>query len=188
MLLLLPTAIPDDKLCLEKLNEFGLGRGRVPVISNGAHIAAPDMLKNLGKDLLEGVMTVVGNWSGKGQEQIMKEFVAKTNEPWITQDSLSTYGDMWIFKEALEKAAAADRRKVADAIRTMDATDGPAKYFPGGRVKFDDDGAPRRRRPRHRAVAERAAGHRLSGRHRHGAADLAAAIAWGSPPQARLSH
>src|SRR6185295_15939491 len=62
ILLLLPTAIPDDKLCLEKLNEFGLGRGRVPVISNGAHIAAPDMLKNLGKDLLEGVMTVVGNW------------------------------------------------------------------------------------------------------------------------------
>ena len=104
ILLLLPTAIPDDKLCLEKLNEFGLGRGRVPVISNGAHIAAPDMLKNLGKDLLEGVMTVVGNWSGKGQEQIMKEFVAKTGEPWITQDSLSTYGDMWIFKEALEKA------------------------------------------------------------------------------------
>ncbi len=140
ILLLLPTAIPDDKLCLEKLNEFGLGRGRVPVISNGAHIAAPDMLKNLGKDLLEGVMTVVGNWSGKGQEQIMKEFVAKTGEPWITQDSLSTYGDMWIFKEALEKAGAADRKKVADAIRGMDTTDGPAKYFPGGRVKFDDMG------------------------------------------------
>jgi branched-chain amino acid transport system substrate-binding protein len=137
VLLLLPTAIPDDKLCLEKLNEFGLGKGRVPVISNGAHIAAPDMLKNLGKDLLEGVMTVVGNWSGKGQEQIMKEFVAKTSEPWITQDSLSTYGDMWIFKEALEKAGAADRRKIADAIRAMDTREGPARYFPGGRVKFD---------------------------------------------------
>src|SRR5262245_29109097 len=141
VLLLLPTAIPDDKLCLEKINEFGLGKGRVPIISNGAHIAAPDMLKNLGKDLLEGVMTVVGNWSGKGQEQIMKEFVAaNTNEPWITQDSLSTYGDMWIFKDALEKAGAPDRRKVADAIRAMDTKDGPAKYFPGGRVKFDDMG------------------------------------------------
>src|SRR6266568_3347238 len=50
------TATPDDKLCVEKLHEFGLGRGRVAVISNGAHIGAPDMLKNLGKDLLEGVM------------------------------------------------------------------------------------------------------------------------------------
>ncbi len=140
ILLLLPTSISDDKLCLEKMHEFGLGRGRVPVISNGAHIAAPDMLKNLGKDLLEGVMTVVGNWSGKGQEQIMKQFVDKTNEPWITQDSLSSYGDMWIFKEALEKAGAADRRKVAAAIREMDLRDGPGRYFPGGRVKFDEAG------------------------------------------------
>ena len=140
VLLLLPTAIPDDKLCLEKLNEFGLGKGRVPVISNGAHIAAPDMLKNLGKELLEGVMTVVGNWSGKGQEQIMADFVAKTNEPWITQESLSTYGDMWIFKKALEKVAAFDRKKVSDAIRAMDTREGPARYFPGGRVKFDEKG------------------------------------------------
>jgi branched-chain amino acid transport system substrate-binding protein len=139
-LLLLPTAIPDDKMCLEKLHEFGLGRGRVPVISNGAHIGAPDMLKNLGKDLLEGVMTIVANWGAKGQEEIIKEFTAKTGEPWITQDSLSTYGDILIFKEALEKAGAADRRKVAEAIRTMDTTDGPAKYFPGGRVKFDEKG------------------------------------------------
>jgi branched-chain amino acid transport system substrate-binding protein len=85
-------------------------------------------------------MTVVGNWSGKGQEAIMKEFVAKTGEPWITQDSLSTYGDMWIFKEALEKAASTDRRKVAEEIRRMDTREGPAKFFPGGRVKFDEAG------------------------------------------------
>ncbi len=139
-LLLLPTAIPDDKMCLEKLHEFGLGRGRVPVISNGAHIGAPDMLKNLGKDLLEGVMTIVANWGAKGQEDIIKEFTAKTGEPWITQDSLSTYGDILILKEALEKAGAADRRKVAEAIRKMDTTEGPARYFPGGRVKFDENG------------------------------------------------
>ena len=139
-LLLLPTAIPDDKLALEKLHEFGLGRGRVPVISNGAHIGAPDMLKNLGKELLEGVMTIVANWGAKGQEDIIKEFTAKTGEPWITQDSLSTYGDILILRDALEKAGAADRNKVAEAIRAMDTTEGPARYFPGGRVKFDEKG------------------------------------------------
>jgi branched-chain amino acid transport system substrate-binding protein len=138
ILLLLPTAIPDDKMCLEKLTEFGLGKGRIPVISNGAHIGAPDMLKNMSKDLLEGVMTIVANWSLKGQEKIIAEFKQKNpSEPWMTQDSLSTAGDMWIFKEALEKAGSADRKKVAEAIRNMDTTAGPAKYFPGGRVKFD---------------------------------------------------
>jgi branched-chain amino acid transport system substrate-binding protein len=139
-LLLLPTAISDDKLCLEKLHEFGLGRGRVPVISNGAHIAAPDMLKNLGPDLLEGVMTIVANWGIKGQEEIIKEYIKRTGEPWPTQETMSTAGDMLIFAEALEKAGAADRRKVAQAIREMDTTTGPARYFPGGRVKFDENG------------------------------------------------
>lgn len=139
-LLLLPTAISDDKLCLEKLHEFGLGGGKVPVISNGAHIAAPDMLKNLGPDLLEGVMTIVANWNIKGQDDIVKEYIAKSGEPWPTQETMSLAGAILIYKEALETAGVADRRKVAEAIRAMDTTDGPAKYFPGGRVKFDETG------------------------------------------------
>jgi branched-chain amino acid transport system substrate-binding protein len=140
VLLLLPTSVPDDKLVLEKLSEMGLGRGRLPVVSNGAHIGAPEMLKLVGKDLMEGVMTVVANWGAKGQEKLIAEFKKRTGEPWLTQDSISTYGDMWIFKEALEKAGAADRKKIAEAIRTMDTTDGPARYFPGGRLKFEENG------------------------------------------------
>lgn len=139
-LLLLPTAISDDKMCLEKLTEFGLGHGRVPVISNGAHIAAPDMLKNLNKGLLDGVMTIVANWSIKGQGDIVKEYEKKTGEPWPTQETMSVAGSMLIFKEALEKAGSANREKVAQAIREMDTTTGPARYFPGGRVKFDKNG------------------------------------------------
>jgi branched-chain amino acid transport system substrate-binding protein len=140
ILLLLPTAISDDKMCVEKMSEMGLGKGRIPVISNGAHIGAPDMLKNSTKEIIEGVMTIVGNWPGKGHEKIAEEFVKKTGEPWMTQDSLSTYGDMWILKEALEKAGAADKKKVAEAIRAMDSRDGSAKFFPGGRMKFDETG------------------------------------------------
>jgi branched-chain amino acid transport system substrate-binding protein len=140
VLLLLPTSVPDDKLVLEKLSEMGMGRGRLPVVSNGAHIGAPEMLKLVGKELMEGVMTVVANWGAKGQEKIIAEFKKRTGEPWMTQDSISTYGDMWIFKDALEKAGAADRKKVAEAIRAMDTTTGPAQYFPGGRLKFEDNG------------------------------------------------
>jgi branched-chain amino acid transport system substrate-binding protein len=140
VLLLLPTSVPDDKLVLEKLSEMGMGRGRLPVVSNGAHIGAPEMLKLVGKELMEGVMTVVANWGAKGQEKIIAEFKKRTGEPWMTQDSISTYGDMWIFKDALEQAGAADRKKVAEAIRAMDTTSGPAQYFPGGRLKFEDNG------------------------------------------------
>jgi branched-chain amino acid transport system substrate-binding protein len=140
LLFLLPTALPDDKLLVEKLNEFGLGRGRLPVVSNGAHIAAPEMLTALGKDMVEGVMTVVGNWYIKGEEDLLAEYRKRTGEPWMTQEAVSTYADLWIFKAALERARSADRKKVAAAIRSLDLTDGPAKFFPGGRVKFDEKG------------------------------------------------
>ena len=140
ILLMLATSIPDDKLLLEKLNEFGLGKGRLPVIANGAHIGAPELLKTVGKELMEGVMFIVANWPSKGQEQIVEDFKKETGEPWMTQDSLCTYGDVWIMKEALETAGKADRRAVSEAIRKIDTTDGPAKYFPGGRVKFLDNG------------------------------------------------
>lgn len=126
VLLLLPTSVPDHKLVLEKLSEMGLGRGRLPVVSNGAHGRA--------------VMTVVANRGANGQEKLIAEFKKRTGEPWMTQDSISTYGDMWIFKEALEKAGAPDRKKVAQAIREIDTTDGPARYFPGGRLKFEHNG------------------------------------------------
>ena len=58
----------------------------------------------------------------------------------MTQDAISTYGDMWIFKEAIERAGSVDRKKVAEALHTMDVTDGAARYFPGQRIKFDADG------------------------------------------------
>jgi len=139
-ILFVPTNIPDSKLVLEKLNEMGLGRGRIPLISNGAPMGTPEMLKLVGKDLLEGVLVIVANWGQKGQEKLIADFKKRTGEPWLTQDSLSSYGDMWIFKEALEKAGVADRKKVAEAIRTMDTKTGPAQFFPGGSIKFAANG------------------------------------------------
>lgn len=140
LFLLLPTAVSDTKLLIEKMNEFGLGRGRLPTVSNGSAMGDPDLLANLSEDQLEGIMSVVANWSTRGQESITAEFKARSGEPWITQNPICAYGHIWILKEALEAAGVADRNAVAQAIRDMDLTDGPAKYFPGGRVRFDEFG------------------------------------------------
>ena len=138
--LMLTTNTADSKLLLEKMDEMGLGQGRIPMISNGGAMAVPDMLKLVKKETMEGVMVVIANWPGKSQAALVEAFKKRTGEPWMTQDSISTYGDMWIFKEALEKAGVADRKKVAEAIRKMDTTTGPANYFPGGRLRFDERG------------------------------------------------
>ncbi|HSD53592.1 MAG TPA: ABC transporter substrate-binding protein [Burkholderiales bacterium] len=139
-LLFISSTISDLKLGLEKMNEFRLAKGVVPVIGNGAHMGAPEVLKNVPPDLLEGVMFIVADWGMKGQEPIIEMFKKRTGEPWITQDAITGYGDMWILKEALERAKSTDKVKVADEIRKLHLTTGPAGLaFPGG-VQFDEKG------------------------------------------------
>lgn len=139
-LLFLPTATPDIKLILEKLSEIGLSRTRLPVVSNGGPMGSPDLLRTVGKETVEGVMFVTATWGIKGLEDLMADYKKRTGDAWLTQDSLSNYGHMFILKEAVEKAGSTDREKVNAAIRAMDVTDGPARYFPGGRLKFDETG------------------------------------------------
>src|SRR5258706_3360827 len=141
ILLLLPTAIPDAKLLLEKMNEFGLGRGKLPTISNGAAILDPDLRSNMNIEQLEGVMAVVANWTTGAQKDFVAEVKKKTGEPWATQHFVTTYGDIWIFKAALEAAGKADRKAVAEALHAMNLSGGAATFFPGnGRLKFGENG------------------------------------------------
>ncbi|WP_445491559.1 ABC transporter substrate-binding protein [Rhodopseudomonas sp. RCAM05734] len=138
LLFFLPTVISDAKLVLEKMNEFGLSQGRIPTISFGIAIAEPDILQTINPTLLQGVITCVGSRATKGHEALIAELKSRYNEPWMTQNAISTYGDMWLIKDALEKAGKADKVAVADALRSMDG--GPSKYYPGGILKFDDKG------------------------------------------------
>src|SRR5215510_4837989 len=134
------TTISDVKLGLEKLNEFRLGKGAIPIIANGAHMGAPEVLKNVPADLIEGLMFIVANWELKGQEKISDRFKKVSGEPWITQDGLAGYGHTWIIKEGLEKAGVADKVKVNDEIKKLDLKTGrAADTFPGG-VKVDEAG------------------------------------------------
>ncbi len=131
----LPTVISDAKLILEKMNETNV---RIPVISFGIAIAEPDVLNTVSPQLINGVMSAVANWGAKGQEKLIQRLKTEYNEPWMTQNAISTYGDMWIMKAALEKAGKADREAVGAAMRALDA--GPTPYFPGGELKFDENG------------------------------------------------
>ncbi|HLF11835.1 MAG TPA: ABC transporter substrate-binding protein [Gammaproteobacteria bacterium] len=137
---LLPTAISDAKLLIEKMNEFGLGRGRLPTVSNGAAMGDPDLGANVRPEMLEGVMSVVANWGVKGHEQLAAEFKQRTGEPWLTQHVLCAYGQVQTLAAGLEVAAQRDRRALGAALHALDVTDGPARFFPGGRIRFDEQG------------------------------------------------
>jgi branched-chain amino acid transport system substrate-binding protein len=139
-LLLLTSAMPDCKLVLEKLDEFKLSHGKVPLVGNGAPFGSPELLKTIGPELLEGLLFSVANWPIKGQEDFIERFKKKTGEPFLTQDGLCGYGEPAILVEAIERAGSADRLKVAEAIRGMNLTTGrAAQCFPGP-IKFDEKG------------------------------------------------
>ena len=138
LLFFLPTVISDAKLVLEKMNEFGMGKGKVPTVAFGIAMFEPDMLTTMSPDLLEGMIGSIGSWGSKGHEQMIAELKQKYHEPWMDQNVLSTYADFILMKDALEKTGKADREAVATALHTMDG--GPSKYYPGGQIKFDENG------------------------------------------------
>ncbi|MBS0639388.1 MAG: ABC transporter substrate-binding protein [Acetobacteraceae bacterium] len=138
--IMLSTNVPDDKLLLDKFAEYGLSGSKLPLIGGGGHIGAPELLTVTSAEQLQGLMAGVANWPGKAIEDISKRFVERTKEPWFGHDSVGAYAHVWILAAALEQAGVADKAKVTEALRTMDLRDGPAKCFPGGRVKFDEKG------------------------------------------------
>ena len=134
------TNVPDSRLLLEKLTEFGLGHGRVPVFAPSAAWGTPEMLKIVGAENLEGLIGVAGNWGSNRQKPLLDEMCRRSGETWMTQDTLSTYGHVMLIKDALERAADTDRQKIMAALLATDTTEGPAHYFLGTRLRFERDG------------------------------------------------
>jgi branched-chain amino acid transport system substrate-binding protein len=58
----------------------------------------------------------------------------------MTQDALMGYAEMWILKEAVERAGVADRVKVAEEVRKLNLTEGPAALSLPGGIRFDEKG------------------------------------------------
>jgi branched-chain amino acid transport system substrate-binding protein len=134
------TSFPDARQVLTKMGEFGLSKGRLPVVSVGVQFASPEMLAAVGGDLLEGLTVVAPNWTSKSQAGILAELTKRSGEPWLGQDTISTYGDVWLIKDAIERAGSAEPDAVMKALRSTNTTDGPAAFYLGDRLAFDENG------------------------------------------------
>src|SRR5580658_2522647 len=130
----------DDKILIDTFTQYGMPATKLALVGNGGHWVVPELLKTSGKDLLQDVMVGLANWPGKAVDDISERYVKRSGNPWFGHNEIFAYAHVQIFAWAAGKAASADRHKVADAIRTMDITDGPAKFFPGSHLKFDDKG------------------------------------------------
>lgn len=132
------TNFPDSIQVLQKVKEFGV---KSPIQGVGAWLVTPEYVKTVGKETLDNIQTVVATHPMKGQEELVKKFVQRTGEPFMTQDPLCTYGHVWLIKEAIEQAKSADPKAIRDALAKIDLQSGPAAnaFYPP-RIKFDERG------------------------------------------------
>ena len=78
---------------------------------------------------------------------LAKPWIKKVNEGFkamtgvdLTTVSAMTYSDIYVLKEALEKAGSSARQKIRDALAGIDITSGGAMILPFERIKFDQSG------------------------------------------------
>ncbi|MDE2007188.1 MAG: ABC transporter substrate-binding protein [Rhodospirillales bacterium] len=138
--LLLSTNGGDDKLLADTFSEYGMPGTKMPLIGNGGHWAVPELLKTTGANILQDIMIGLANWPGKALNGLSARYEKRTGNPWFGHNEIFAYSHVQILAWALNKAASADRKKVAAAIRGMNVTDGPAVYFPGSHLQFDAKG------------------------------------------------
>jgi len=117
------TNVGDDKLLLDKFAERGITASTIPLVGGGGHWTVPELAKVAGKEHLEGVIVGLANWPGKALGDLEKRFIAKTGEPWFGHDSIFPYAHVMIFKEALERTASTDRRKLGETMHKIDLKD-----------------------------------------------------------------
>lgn len=136
-LYLLATNPQDFKLLLDKIKEYNI---QVPLLGHGGPVLDPAVLAAVGPEALEGFITTVAAWPNKHHEAIEKKFMAESKEPFMTQDTIVPYAEMYILKEALERTGKADRVALGKTMHTMSLTEAESGYvFPGG-VSFDEKG------------------------------------------------
>ena len=132
------TNFSDAAQVLSKDSEFGI---KSNYVGNGSWLVMPEYAQALGAKNLEGIFDISGAHPLKGYESIVQRFMQRTKEPFMQQEGLAGYYHVWIFKEALEKAASTDPKKVNAAIKALDLKIGPAAAaIPSGRVHFAESG------------------------------------------------
>ena len=132
------TNFPDSIQVLQKVTEFKV---KSHIQGVGAWLVTPEYVKTVGKELLDNIQTVVAAHPVKGQEELVRKFVQRTGEPFMTQDPLCTYAHVWLIKEAIEQAKSADPKAIRDALAKIDLTTGPAaSSLAPGRIRFDERG------------------------------------------------
>ena len=130
LLFFLPTVISDAKLVLEKMNEFGMGQGKVPTMAFGIAMFEPDMLQTMSPDLLQGMIGSIGSWGAKGHEAMIAELKRGHDHVLIDSAPVLPVGDTLSIGRLADaiylivRSEENTQREVRDAVRRLEIAGG----------------------------------------------------------------
>jgi branched-chain amino acid transport system substrate-binding protein len=114
----------------------------IPIVGlGGAGVTTQAFIDALGNGV-NGVLATVaynGDVSDEAKD-VTSRFETKFGGTFMPAESGTEYVGVKLIAAAIEKAGSADPEKVAEALRTLDITDGAALLFPGSAIKFDKTG------------------------------------------------
>jgi len=114
-------------------------KSSVPLLDTAGGTVSPEYIQALGP-LAEGVLTVTEySKFAPGSQDLNERFRARYGVD-ITGDSAYAYQAVLVLKDALERAASRDRKKLRQALSATDISKGPRLVLPADRLRFDQNG------------------------------------------------
>lgn len=132
--------LQDAILIIETLAARGVD---ISIFGGGAGYLVPEFQDGLGA--LSNLTFSVGSWNWDikhaASHGISEAYAERTGEPFIHEHAGEGYCMARLIGDALERAGAADRDALRDALKATDlAPPHPAAIMPGGRLSFDETG------------------------------------------------
>lgn len=131
------TAFEDAVQILRGLDEAGI---RVPLIGIGAWLTVPPYIENVGAELTQGLLALTGSHPTVHQEQMVRDFIDFSGEPFMVQDSVSHFAHVHMVKEAIEQTGSADPGEIREYFANESFVGPAADSFIGDELNFADDG------------------------------------------------
>lgn len=130
--------LTDAVLIIRTMKEMNVNAA---ILGGGSGYLMPDSKQVLGDDLNYIFTTACWNHDLPYEPvaDINARYEAKHGE-FIQETAGEMYAAIWVIKDALERCASTDPKKLRDAIAKTDLTAGPGAILPGGRTRFDETG------------------------------------------------
>lgn len=114
----------------------------IPVVGlGGAGVTTQAFVDALGEGVNGVLATVPYNGDGSDKaKDIAKRYVDKNGGTFMPAEAGTAYVGAMLVAAAIKKAGSSDAQKVAEALRGLHLTDGPADLYPGGSIKFNQNG------------------------------------------------